>query len=188
MRFKVISVLTVLFVLSGSYAVYSYGGGQGYNRGCKVYNPRTTTCIRYQRRTPSYTATAPQQGRCGMQVNAMYGDPRKQINALSNIYFDHNKTNLTAEAMKTADKYVDILKKNPMIKICVTGWADYTGTKDINTVISSKRAETVKAYFVKHGVQDTRISASGHGVMNANSPAKDEEGRKKARAVNVKAR
>lgn len=194
MQFKAISVLTALFVLSGfNYDVYSYGGGHSRYNSCKVYNPKTSACIRYQRRSSSYQKRRPhynrrRSGKCSMRVNAMYGDPRKQINALSNIYFDHNKTNLTAEAMVTADKYVEILNKNPLIKICVTGWADFTGSKKINTEISTKRAETVKAYFVKKGIKDSRIAASGHGVMNPNDPAKDEKGRQKARTVKIKAR
>lgn len=63
--------------------------------------------------------------------------------------------------------------------------------KEYNEILSLKRAQTVKEYFVKNGVADSRISIQGKGpvnpvAINTNDDGSDNpEGRKYNRRVNL---
>jgi outer membrane protein OmpA-like peptidoglycan-associated protein len=78
--------------------------------------------------------------------------------------FDLNRSGLSEEAKKQLDRNIDILKKNPGVKLIINGYADSRGSQEYNIYISQQRANTVKQYFLKHGVPASRIvETKGYG-------------------------
>ena len=49
------------------------------------------------------------------------------------------------------------------MKVAVTGWCDTKGSVAVNKRISRQRAEAVKAWLVKNGIEASRITATGNG-------------------------
>jgi len=100
-----------------------------------------------------------------------------------------NFANASAKLSKTADakldEVVDTAKKNPDIKLSVTGYTDNRGKKASNEKLSAKRADSVKAYLVKHGVAADRISTEGHGDTDQFGDNKTAEGRAANRRVEI---
>lgn len=86
-----------------------------------------------------------------------------KIFVLENIYFDFDKSDITAQAGQELDKLVDILKDNPEIKIEMGSHTDSVGTQDYNIQLSQRRAESTVRYLINNGISQERLSAKGYG-------------------------
>lgn len=79
------------------------------------------------------------------------------------IQFLYAREILTKQSAKLLDSLINVLKKYPDIKIEVAGHTDSDGTKKRNLHLSQKRADSVKAYMVKKGLNQENINAVGYG-------------------------
>ena len=96
--------------------------------------------------------------------------------SLKDIYFFFNSSSLTPKSEYELNKLLSILKKNPSMKIKIAGHADNIGTWSTNKIISQDRANAVKFYLVKRGIEETRITAVAYGEdkpMATNDNEKD---------------
>lgn len=83
---------------------------------------------------------------------------------LKNIFFDTDKYNLKQESLAELERLVDLLKKNPKMKIELGGHTDSTGTAEHNRVLSENRAKAVYTYLVDHGIARERLAYKGYGA------------------------
>lgn len=79
------------------------------------------------------------------------------------VLFSTGNANLTAEGKKVLDKQIAWLKENPKKKIIVQGYTDPRGTEAYNMKLGEKRADAVKNYIVKSGIDANRISVVSLG-------------------------
>ena len=85
-----------------------------------------------------------------------------------------------------------MLSNNPSIKVEIQGHTDSKGKKSFNKKLSQKRAESVKNYLVKKGINPERVKAVGYGedqpiAKNTNADGSDnEEGRALNRRIELK--
>jgi OOP family OmpA-OmpF porin len=105
--------------------------------------------------------------------------------ALDGANFANASAKLSKSADAQLDEVVDTAKKNPDIKLSVTGYTDNRGKKASNEKLSAHRAESVKAYLVKHGVAADRISTAGHGETDQFGDNKTAAGRAANRRVEL---
>jgi len=82
---------------------------------------------------------------------------------LNNIYYDYDKWNIRADAAQSLDTLVDILVKNPTIKIQLSSHTDCRGKDTYNETLSQKRAESVVQYLIQKGIAADRLTAKGYG-------------------------
>ncbi|HNW99280.1 MAG TPA: OmpA family protein [Bacteroidales bacterium] len=82
---------------------------------------------------------------------------------LENIYYDFDKWNIRSDAALELDKLVDLLKRNPDIKIELGSHTDCRGSNAYNEKLSQKRAESAVAYIISQGINKDRITAKGYG-------------------------
>ncbi len=75
------------------------------------------------------------------------------------VYFDISDARLNAAARTRLDSVVNYLKQQQdnLKKVELTGYCDSVASNAYNDVLSLKRAETVKNYFIAHGLGDTLI-------------------------------
>lgn len=88
------------------------------------------------------------------------------VHGAASVYFDFDKVDLDAEALK-AIKYVgEKMKADPSLTVEVRGYADFIGSIPYNQKLSQRRAEVVKAKLMKdYGIAENRIIANGKGKL-----------------------
>ncbi|ANQ48679.2 OmpA family protein [Flammeovirga sp. MY04] len=103
---------------------------------------------------------------------------------LNNIFFDHNSSYLSKESFDELNRIIKLLKEEPSIKkVEICGYTDNQGDDKYNKWLSEKRANSVRNYLIKKGIDSNRLIALGKGEENAVADNNSVEGRKKNRRV-----
>ncbi|MDA0177714.1 OmpA family protein [Mesoflavibacter profundi] len=82
---------------------------------------------------------------------------------LNPIYFEFDKSNITAKAAFELDNLVQVMNKYPDMVIEATSHTDFRGSDRYNQGLSERRAQTTRQYIISKGIDASRISASGKG-------------------------
>lgn len=82
---------------------------------------------------------------------------------LNPIYFEYDKSVVTAQAAFELDKLVQVMKKFPDLIIKATSHTDYIGSDSFNLRLSDRRAKTTVQYVISQGIDESRISGEGKG-------------------------
>ena len=85
--------------------------------------------------------------------------------ASKNLQFETGSTTLKPISFTYLHRVVDILLKKEL-SIKLAGYTDNVGSKSANLRLSRERAESVKKYLIKQGVNSNRIEAEGYGSEN----------------------
>ncbi len=88
--------------------------------------------------------------------------------AIQGINFKLGSAELTPDSSRVLDKALAVLVEFKGIRLEIQGHTDdqaptKTAKYSTNEALSQARAESVKAYFVKKGVEDARLVAKGYG-------------------------
>ena len=102
---------------------------------------------------------------------------------MDNIYFNFNSSVLTDEGEAAVEGYAWQLLKLENYELEISGHADSTGPEKYNQWLSEKRAESVKAALVGHGIDKKLIKTFGMGELAPVADNTLEEGRQKNRRI-----
>jgi outer membrane protein OmpA-like peptidoglycan-associated protein/opacity protein-like surface antigen len=105
---------------------------------------------------------------------------------LVGVNFDFNKASLKPESITVLDKAVEILLKNPDVKVEIQGHTDNIGSDQHNQKLSLQRAETVKNYFIAKGIAANRLTTVGYGKSKPIMDNNTEQGRFLNRRIELK--
>jgi len=101
------------------------------------------------------------------------------------VNFDFNKATVRKPDDADLQKAIAFIKKYPGAQVSLVGYTDSKGSDEYNLKLSERRAEAVKDYLVKHGVEASRIQTSGKGKADPVASNDTEKGRFQNRRVEV---
>ena len=105
--------------------------------------------------------------------------PRRRVSFSADSLFSFDHADIRPEGRKALDVFTSELKGTRYEVITVEGHADRLGSSAYNQALSTRRAETVKAYLVRSGdIDATKISATGKGETEPVTKPEDCKGNK----------
>jgi outer membrane protein OmpA-like peptidoglycan-associated protein len=88
---------------------------------------------------------------------------RADYTSLSDVNFELNAKVLNAKYYPNLKEIVNLLKTNPNASIALEGHTDITGESSFNDKLAYKRANSIKTYLVKQGIDASRIQIVSFG-------------------------
>lgn len=82
---------------------------------------------------------------------------------LNPIYFEYDKSNITAQGAVELNKLVKVMQDNPSMVIFVKSHTDSNGSLNYNLNLSERRAQSTVQYLISKGITQGRISGKGFG-------------------------
>ncbi len=82
---------------------------------------------------------------------------------LANIFYDYNKSSLRTSSFNELDKVVELLNKNPKMKVELGAHSDSRGSNSYNLKLSQARAQSCVDYLTSKGISKSRLNAKGYG-------------------------
>ena len=105
------------------------------------------------------------------------------------VHFEFDKSELAAQEQakldNTANTISGLSKTYPNLKVDVSGHTDWIGTDGYNQGLSERRANTVKSYLSRKGVDAGRINTFAYGESKPIATNETAEGRAQNRRVEV---
>lgn len=105
------------------------------------------------------------------------------LDANSDVRFEYNKSDLTANAKTNLNKLVQIFNEYPDTNILIVGYTDNVGSQNYNLPLSEKRAQSVVNYLVSQGIAKSRLTSMGKGIEDPRADNSTEAGRAQNRRV-----
>jgi len=110
---------------------------------------------------------------------------RGLVVTLGDVLFDTDKSTLKSGAATNLAKLASFLKQYPDRSVIVEGHTDSVGNEDYNQALSQRRADAVKVWLMKQGVNVDRIVTSGKGEVSPVAGNASASGRQLNRRVEV---
>ncbi|CZE45780.1 OmpA family protein [Campylobacter geochelonis] len=104
------------------------------------------------------------------------------------IEFQTAKATLKADSSSLLDSIAALLKENPELSLTIEGHTDSDGNAEFNKKLSLDRANSVKEYLIKSGIDSVRIDTIGYGDTKEIAPNTNEANKQKNRRVEFKIR
>lgn len=125
---------------------------------------------------------------CPIEKSDKDGPSRK----FEDVHFAFDKSELTDYGKALLDGaagvITDLGKKYPELKVDVSGHTDATGTDGYNQGLSERRANVVKQYLLRKGVDGARITTQSYGETRPKATNDTDEGRALNRRTEVRTR
>jgi outer membrane protein OmpA-like peptidoglycan-associated protein len=106
--------------------------------------------------------------------------------AFDNLNFDFGKATIRESSFSSLDKLAQTLIDAKNWKLDIAGHTDDKGSDEYNLKLSQNRANAVKDYLVKKGVNAETITAQGFGESKPIVPNDNDSNRERNRRVEFK--
>jgi len=110
----------------------------------------------------------------------------KFTGTIKGITFKTGSDVITKGSYKTLNAAAKVLTDYPELRLEIQGHTDNVGDDDKNLDLSQRRAESVKNYLVKKGIDEGRLEAKGYGETTPIADNGTAEGRAQNRRVEFK--
>jgi outer membrane protein OmpA-like peptidoglycan-associated protein/Tol biopolymer transport system component len=104
---------------------------------------------------------------------------------LNHIYFGSNSWELDEHSALELKSIIELMKRNPGLRIEISAHTDNVGTDEYNLELSQKRAISVTKYLNGNGISVDRLVAKGYGKSQPFTDNETEENRARNRRVEL---
>jgi len=104
---------------------------------------------------------------------------------LRGVNFDFDKSNIRPDAAAVLDEAVRILSENTAVAITVEGHTDAVGSDAYNLALGKRRANAVRDYLARHGIDDSRLTTATFGEKKPVATNDSADGRAQNRRVEL---
>ena len=101
------------------------------------------------------------------------------------LYFEFDKSSLTAETRRDLDACAEALRASPR-SIRLEGHADERGTREYNIALGERRAKSVADYLIGSGVSAGRVETISYGEERPAVAGSDSSAWQKNRRVELR--
>ncbi len=109
------------------------------------------------------------------------------IVVLNNVFFDFDRSTLRPESKGELNNLINMMRRNPNMRIEIRGHTDSKGTNQYNIRLSKARAKSVVTYLIGMGrINPRRLEAYGYGEEVPIASNATDEGRQLNRRVEFK--
>ncbi|HEY0252967.1 MAG TPA: OmpA family protein, partial [Kofleriaceae bacterium] len=108
---------------------------------------------------------------------------QSKIELKQTVFFDFNKASIKSVSFALLNEVAQALKDNPKIKVEIGGHTDSVGNDAFNLKLSQSRAESVRTYLIKRGIDSGRMTPKGFGENVPIADNRTEAGRSQNRRV-----
>jgi len=108
-----------------------------------------------------------------------------KVYTLKDVFFDTGKSTLKPESDKALDQLAEYMKLKKTLVIEIAGYTDNVGNDAANQKLSEDRANAVRNYLIKKGVDAARLTAKGYGDSDPVASNDTEDGRQQNRRTEV---
>jgi outer membrane protein OmpA-like peptidoglycan-associated protein len=111
--------------------------------------------------------------------------PVRQPLSFHTVYFNFDKSDLTAPNKAELDKAVKIMMDNPEVVLELQGHTCDMGSEAYNRKLGERRAKSVFAYLTSKGINANRLKTVSFGESKPVAPNTTKDGRIKNRRVDM---
>lgn len=79
------------------------------------------------------------------------------------VYFEFNRSALTAATLAALDRNADILRRHAQVRVRIEGHCDDRGTVEYNLALGDRRAAAVRDHLVSRGIARARLETVSFG-------------------------
>ena len=105
---------------------------------------------------------------------------------LKNIYYEFNAHEPSSHSYPELNQLLLLMKNNPDLVIAIEAHTDDVGSDKFNLLLSEQRANSIRTYLLKKGIDDTKIRIKACGKMNPLYPNNSQTNRAKNRRVEIR--
>jgi outer membrane protein OmpA-like peptidoglycan-associated protein len=152
-------------------------------KGCPAKDTDGDTVADHLDNCPNEAGPADNQG-CPAKQKQMVAIQQGRIAIKETVYFNTAKATIQPRSFKLLDQVAKVLKEHPELeKVWIEGHTDNQGKPAENLKLSQRRAEAVRDYLIKKGVEPQRLEARGYGQERPIADNKTAKGRATNRRV-----
>ncbi|WP_372748998.1 OmpA family protein [Litorivivens sp.] len=108
---------------------------------------------------------------------------KAQVVRLQGITFKSGSADLTGDSVESLTDIASFLKNQPEIRLEIAGHTDSSGGARFNMDLSQKRADSVKSFLVRAGIDASRMRTRGYGETDPVATNSTASGRAMNRRV-----
>ena len=157
--------------------------GPAERKGCPLIDTDADGVADEADNCPKVPGVPENQG-CPKDKRQLVVITRDKIFIKEKVYFDTGKSRIQPRSFSLLDQVAQILVEHPDVKrVVVEGHTDSRGKVETNRKLSQDRADAVKVYLVKKGVEVQRLESKGYGPDRSVADNGTAEGREQNRRV-----